>query len=288
MARGFVGWAVGAGLLLAAVIGAAQEPPAARKDAPDKATADENLKAAERAVEGIEVEVYDAAKDAWAKVRRIEKPLLRYGDSTRENDRGSVWGWGDRGRPVALAEVFQNVNDRARWVFALCNSSGGRVRATRNGAPWWRDNDSVSELKDIPGAPAVATDAAGRPRQVKQLGQKFTGHEFWDPNNTRYDLRRLDRPLHTYKDEAAGLLEGGLFTLANGTNPEIVVFVEARVRDGKPTWQFTIGRLSHSELHVEYDGKEVFNSPRGDKLAGWDKAYGLTTVQARPGAGPKK
>ena len=38
--------------------------------------------------------------EKWTKVKRIEKPLLYYGDATRENDRGSVWAWGEKGRPV--------------------------------------------------------------------------------------------------------------------------------------------------------------------------------------------
>jgi hypothetical protein len=113
---------------------------------------------------------------------------------------------------------------------------------------------------------------------MKLLAQKFTGHQFWDPNNSRYELRRLERPLHSYRDEAGGILEGGLFTLANGTNPEILFFVEARVDPHdktKTTWQFAVGRLAHAELHMEYDGKEIFNAPRGNEVSGPNKPYWL-------------
>src|SRR5262249_1173545 len=134
-----------------------------------------------------------------------------------------------------------------------------------------------------------------RQRQLKLLAQNFTGHEFWEPNNSRYDLRRLERPLHTYRDEAGGLLEGSLYTLANGTNPEIALFVEARAQpDGKaPIWQFTVGRvrgggMSHAELHVEYDGKEVFNGPRGRSLSGPDKPYWVVSIDVPPFTEPKK
>jgi hypothetical protein len=73
-------------------------------------------------------------------------------------------------------------------------------------------------------------------------------------------------------------LEGGLFTLANGTNPEILLFVEARVDPNdksKTAWQFTVGRLAHAELHLEYDGKEVFNAPRGWEVSASNKPYWL-------------
>jgi hypothetical protein len=122
------------------------------------------------------------------------------------------------------------------------------------------------------------------------LAQNFTGHEFWEPNNSRYDLRRLERPLHTYRDEAGGLLEGGLYTLANGTNPEIALFVEARSQPGgkAPVWQFMVGRMSHSELHLEYDGKEVFSGPRGRPLSGPDKPYWVISIDGPPLTEPNK
>lgn len=267
------------------------DPPGAKPGTPEKgADADEQYRReAAEVVGGIELEML--AGGTWSKVKRIEKPLLFYGDPTRENDRGSVWGWGDKGRPVALLELFQSPNDRARWFYTICNTSGGKVRASRGGRPWWRENDSATEPKPVPGAPAPAADAKQRQLQLKPLARKFTAHEFWDPDNSRYELRRLDRPLRAYSDEAGGVLDGGLYVLANGTNPEILLFVEARTdpKDkSKPSWQFAVGRLSHAELHLEHDGKEVFNSPRGDRLSGWDKPYWLGNIGSKIDPGPGK
>jgi hypothetical protein len=272
-------------LVAATSAGPPQEPP----DKGTGADEEQHRREAERAVSGIVLEMLVDGK--WTEVKRFEKPLLFYGDATRENDRGSVWGWGDKGRPVALLELFQGVNNRTKWVAALCNTSGGKIRARRGGDPWWRENSSASELQDIPGAPAPLTEGPQRQRQLKQLAQKFTGHEFWDPNNSRFELRRLERPLHIYRDEDSGLLEGGLFTLANGTNPEIMLFIEARVspkEKSKTVWQFTVGRSAHAELHLEYDGKEVFSGPRADPLSGPDKPYWLTSLDASPLPEPKK
>jgi hypothetical protein len=272
-------------LLIAALLAGSSAPADPPKQEPEKQPdpGAEYRSEAERVAGGIELEI--RVGDKWTPVKRIEKALLYYGDATRENDRGSVWGWGDVGRPVALLELFQNANDRDRWVYTICNTSGGKVRAKRGGESWWKENESASELKDVPGAAAPATDAPLRQRQLKQLAQKFTGHQFWDPNNSRYDLRRLERPLHTYRDEDNGVLDGALYTLANGTNPEIVLFIEARVNPkdkSKVLWQYAVGRLSHAELHLEYDDKEVFTSPRGDKLSGADKPYWLGLIERTP------
>jgi hypothetical protein len=244
---------------------------------------------AERVVRAIDLEIFRDGK--WTKVERIEKPLLFYSEPTRNNDRGSVWGWAQEGRPVALLELWQNMDNRTRWFFAICNTSGRKLRARRSSAPWWHENDSASQLKDVPGAAAPSAEAPVRQRQLKLLAQKFTAHEFWNPGNSRYELRQLKRPLYTYRDEAGGILDGGLFVFANGTNPEIPLFVEARVdlKDrSKRIWQYTVGRSSHAELHLEYDGKEVFEAPRGHRVSALDQPYWLSFINAALDADPPK
>jgi hypothetical protein len=281
------GLIVGAFLVVSAVSADPRQQPAddrAKAEKGNATEADEQYRRdAARLVDGIAVEV--RVGDTWTKVGRVAKPLLYYGDATRENDRGSVWAWGEKGRPAALLELFQSTNDRTKWAFALCNTSGGKLRASRGGGGWWQENDSATELKDVPAAPAPATDPAQRQRQLKLLAGKFTGHEFWDPNNSRFELRRLERPLHTYRDEESGLLEGALYILANGTNPELLLFIEARVdpKDKtKSAWQFAVGRSAHAELHLEYDGKEVYAAPRGDRVSGPNKPYWLGFINTAP------
>jgi hypothetical protein len=273
----------------------AQPPPEGARPKPEKeaAVSEEemaNRRAAEQLVNTIEIEIF--SDDKWTKVKRIEKALLFFGDNTRGIARGSFWAWGDQGRPVATLELFQGGKNYERWFTDLCNTSGGKIRASRNGAPWWLENESAVVIKEIPQAPAPAAEAPQRQLQLKLLSQKFTGHEIWDPNDSRYELRRLERPLHTYRDEENGLLEGGLFILANGTNPEIVLLVEARTdpkNKSKAVWQCLAGRSAYAELHLEYDRKEVFDAPRTDgSKAGPDQPYFHDRVYTKPAANPEK
>jgi hypothetical protein len=77
-----------AGSMFAALLvgSATADPPKVpdeKKDKPEKTSDadEEHRRAAEKVVAEIEVEVLVAEK--WVKVKRIDKPLLYYGDATR-------------------------------------------------------------------------------------------------------------------------------------------------------------------------------------------------------------
>ncbi len=273
---------------------ASQEPPSKDADAkPEKEAAlsdaeKQARRASEQFVNTIELEQF--SDDTWTKVKRIEKPLLFFGDDTRGHERGSLWAWGDKGRPVAVLELFQNTGMK-RWEFGLTNTSGGKLRASRAGEAWWQENESDVVLMEVPGAPAPAAGAPQRQRQLKLLSQKFTGHEIVVASNSRFELRRIERPVHTYRDEEHGLLDGGLIILANGTNPEILLFLEARAdpKDkSKAVWQFLVGRAAGVSLHLAIDGKEVFDAPPARRLSGPKKPFWIGNVPTQSDSDPKK
>jgi hypothetical protein len=255
-------------------------PADSRAQAPDAPA--EVRKAAEQLVDSLEFE--SLRGEAWVKVKRIDRPLLFYTDPTRGDDRGFLFGWGDKGRPLAVVEMFQNVQNRASWAIDVCNTSGGRLRAGRMGALWWLENDSDIVFKDVPAAPPGAPEPALRQRQMKLLAQNFTAYTMFR-NNVRTDLRRLDRPLHSYRDEDAGIVDGGLLAFANGTNPELLLFIEARQAKGtasKPVWRFGVARSTAGQLHAEYEGNEVYFATYGDLVRGRDKPFWSARFQFTP------
>jgi hypothetical protein len=272
--------------LLAALlpVGMFAGPAGVRAQTPD-APADVR-KAAEQLVDSIQLE--SLRGETWVKAKRIDRPLLFYTDPTRDDDSGFLWAWGDKGRPLAVAEMFQKTTNRFVWDIHIGNTSGGKLRAGRRGAPWWLENDSDIAFNDLPAAPSVGGEPALRQRQMKLLAQNFTAYTMFR-DGVRTDLRRLDRPLHSYRDEEAGILEGGLFAFANGTNPEMLLFIEARQGKGKApksVWQFGVSRATYGQLHAEYQGKEVYFATYGNLVVGRDKPFWSSRFQFTPPAAP--
>ena len=104
---------------------------------------------------------------------------------------------------------------------------------------------------------------------MKELAQEFDAHEFWEPENTRYPLRCLPKPVHRYNDMNAGLLDGAVFLFAHGTNPEILMLVEAHVKDGEPAkWHCGFAPMGSAELHVTRNNKQTWTKTRAPGVVG--------------------
>ena len=90
----------------------------------------------------------------------------------------------------------------------------------------------------------------------------------------------MPRPLYEYETTEGDPTHGTVFAFVSdaGTDPEIVLVLEA-VKDGeKETWRYRTVRLSISSLYVQFKGKEIWTSLRDDPkgpLGNADNTYKL-------------
>lgn len=192
---------------------------------------------------------------------RAEEPLLRWTDPTREFSDGGMWVWRARGRPVALVGIERY----ALWGLEFVSLSPGLVRGKYEPARVsWRPQKAGAEFHVIASAPAPGKSEAVRFRQMRELATRFTAHEVWN-GQRHYALRLLPRPIDRYSSPASGTLDGGLFIFGNGTNPEILLMIEARRHGDDPAkWSFAAMPFSHAEVTLNLDAKEAWTSPSKD------------------------
>lgn len=199
----------------------------------------------------------------------LERPLLTYGDSARSNENGTLWAFGKTGRPLALLELYQPTGRTENWVHAVTLTSLSAVTMKTPVAAKWTPETTQVSFKKITDAAAPAERESARLRQLKDLARRFDAHEFWDPDNSRFELRLLVQPVHRYHDAKAGIHDGAAFVLAHGTNPEIVLLIEAQGETlEKAAWHYGFARVGSAEMHVALDGKEVWKQNRTPGVAG--------------------
>ena len=197
-----------------------------------------------------------------AEAQMIAQPLFRFNDNARNFADGTIWAWGRSGRPAAVMTVASSKTPRGiDWTREMTSLSTGPLVATLAPRLRWTPQASGIRPKPLPQSPSPANTQSKRLLQMKQLARRFSAFEVW--NGDRFELRILPQPIHRYADAEAGILDGSIFVITYGLNPEILLLVELRRSDGRqPTWQHASARISFAELHVLYDGREVWTEPQ--------------------------
>jgi hypothetical protein len=209
------------------------------------------------------------------------EPIYRWTNASRANGQsGAMFVWTFAGRPVALGGIFSNPDGDRRVLMHEFHALGPLRLFPRlkDSEHEWLPRAAVP-LLPLPDAPAPEPTAARRTRQMRDLAAEFTARTV-DDLGSHWQLRLLPRPLYRYEGTGGDLIEGAIFAFVSdaGTDPEIILVLEA-IRDGdKATWQYRTVRLSISSLYVQYHGKEIWRSLRDDPTGPFgnpDGTYGL-------------
>jgi hypothetical protein len=211
------------------------------------------------------VTIDSVTSEARRREERLAEPVYRFNDPARVFSDGTVWAWGRPGRPVALLTLAtQRAPDGSdRWLGELTSLAPCSLAASVPGSGFWAPTGPGIELRAFPQVPPPGDTEAKRLRQMKELARQFRAFEFFTPRTglspERYELRLLSQPILRYADPDSGLVDGALFFITFGTNPEIVILVEARRQGGaEPVWSYGLARIAGAELHVELNEKEIW------------------------------
>ncbi|MHB8954089.1 MAG: tetratricopeptide repeat protein [Pirellulaceae bacterium] len=201
-------------------------------------------------------------RDEPAPVELLSAALHRYDDPDRDLHEATLWAWGRGGRPVALAamEFYSRPAAGANAVYELVSLADGPLRAEATAGAWhWSPQQPGVVLQEFPGAGAAANTEIERLKQMQDLTKQLTAWEVVGPDLERVELSLLAEPVHRYADAGSGLLDGAILIFTHGSNPEIVLLVEARGQ-GKSgaTWHYGLARLSSGGLSVSLGGQDVW------------------------------
>jgi hypothetical protein len=199
----------------------------------------------------------------------VPEPLHRWTDPTRPFSGGALWVWKSGGRPIAIMgiELYR------AWSLEFASLSTGLVEA-QDDQVRWRPQKAGIEFREIDGMPVPADDQPKRLRQMKDIVKRISAREFYV--NQHYALRLLSHPIDRYADPAAGVVDGALFIYANGTNPEILLLIEARRQgSGSPAWSYAAAPLSRAQVTLKLDGKDIWTSPTKEQTAPGDTYFDI-------------
>lgn len=195
-------------------------------------------------------------------------PVLRWRNVVRgQEGEAMMVVWFHNGRPATMASIYP-------WNGKMCHEFDS---LSRDGKAFARDKDRVIwspeapgvELKPVPKAPHPGKTPAERLRQMKTIAEGFkatmTG---WAADDSdREALRLLPRPLHRYdlanvKGADPKLLDGALFAYVQGTDPEVVLILEAVGTVEKAEWHYACARATSGGLEVKLGDEVVWSAKK--------------------------
>jgi hypothetical protein len=279
------GCAVVVGLASVVVVATIRAEPVAKEDAKkaDQSAQDEAYwQKLFREMAG-EYEIVATGK-AERKFPLRSAPVFRWNQPVRIADGGSVYVWLDEGRPAVVGTMFAWPDDVGNLHVAheMHALTLGPMRASYAGKEIWSLEKPALAFRRVPGAALPAPTATQRLAQMRTLGREFTATSI-DRKDGEWVLRLLGQPLYRYelkdgREQADGdeLLDGAVLSFVQGTDPEILLILEAR-RDGDGSyWQYALARFSDYRLVVKHKDAEVWRVGGSDQND--NKAYFVRTV----------
>ncbi|MDZ4686985.1 MAG: hypothetical protein SH850_18065 [Planctomycetaceae bacterium] len=199
---------------------------------------------------------------------RGKEPLLVYTDITREQADATLWVWTRQNRPVAVmaVELYPHHQSGPRWLFEVVSLSDRRIAAVRAPELRWSAREPALAWQPLDMNPPAGTPA-GRLIQMREAVRQFRVFESAVVEG-QIALRPMTTPLLRYEHAESGVLDGAMFAFANGTNPEVLLLIEARRSNGDThKWQYRLGQMTGGEITVEYRDNVVWQQGEADPPA---------------------
>jgi hypothetical protein len=202
-----------------------------------------------------------SAADSKA-LKLVEEPVLKWSQPVRGGQDGAIFVWLHDGRPAAIGAFFIWPNRDGRMgvsheLHALSNEIQGDWREHIR----WRPGKDPLEWRVMSDAKAPSEGKARQSIEARKLARRFAATSRNKAGETR-ELRLQPRPFFEYGAETKkGHWQGGsLFSLVEGTDMEVILWLEARSEGDVLAWYYAFARMSDLELRVTLDDKEVWKA----------------------------
>ena len=199
-----------------------------------------------------------------------EPPVLRWTQPVRGGDDGALYVWLKDGEPAVVGTMFcwPHADGYRVVVNEFHSLLSEPLTAVRDGRVAWTPDEAGIAWRPFESAPAPGGTAAQRLLQMRRLANRFRGENLDDDSRQTWKLRLLPQPLYRFdlsqqrEESKTTALDGALFTLASGTDPEILILIAARATDEGDRWTWAVARFSDRPLTAWLDEEKIWSVER--------------------------
>jgi hypothetical protein len=230
-----------------------QKNPSEEKPSPESAKAIEDFK--------VDAAAYDIrlASRPKEKLKLHPEPLLHWGNPARTGEDGAVFVWLLDGRPEVIGSVFTyRLPKVIRRKHEYHSLAAEPLTAKYEGQTVWAPSAAGISFRPVPDAQPPAGSARLRLTQMKSLARQFSARMV-DREGQRSELRLLANPLIRYESPKRNILDGALFSFSLGTDPEVILVLEAAGEKDHAAWQYAFARYHYIDLTAFHKDQQVWH-----------------------------
>jgi len=242
-------------------LAAAGRPSAGQDKAGERPNADSELNAERLGLMKRMADRYELSRGADGKIplERVSEPVLRWTNPVRGASDGCLFLWTDGDRPAAILSIYPSFGSNAtQWDHEFQSLSGAVLVARRARAPVWFPEKPGIEWKFLTDSGSPAESAPRRLSQIRSLAAKFSCTVTVRGDKTA--LRLLTTPIYRYGDPKSEVIDGALLAFAQGTDPELLLLLEARAAGERREWHYALARLTMWELEARFGDRAVWSA----------------------------
>ena len=205
----------------------------------------------------------------------LPSPVFRYDDQPRRFIDATMWVWIDEGRPVAFEKIEASVLVGSVWGYCFTSVAEKLLDVDWSNDRHYRFTEPGIDLQPLSDAPPVASRTSERKLQGRKLVREFSARILIDSvNNKSEAMRLLATPIYEYADSKTNSFRGAVFGFTtSGTNPDLLVILEARDEQGDLHWHYAAARMTTGSVTLKYREKTVaeieFVEPRPTAFPTW-------------------
>jgi len=190
----------------------------------------------------------------------VSRPILNWNNPIRRTPSGAIYLWTLAGRPQAAMCIYPTGEGKLDQEFQSLSLNPFSVR--RNNQVVWQPLEPGIEMWPLETSLPSSSSGPVLTRQMRLLARSFTA-TLVPPEKNATELRLMPTPVFRYPNKASSgpLVQGGLFAFVQGTDPEVLLMIEAIAGDDQEIrWQYALARMTVVPTRVQLEGDTVWET----------------------------
>jgi hypothetical protein len=199
--------------------------------------------------------------DSGEKAKLLKTSIFSWANPERSSIGGALHMWTLKGRPIATIGLWTYTDTKDSYEYQSLYE--GPLNVSSGAGEAWQPGTPGVKYLPIPDCDAPARTPQLRLVQLRKIARdRFTSYSDDDEQ-----LRLLPQPIYRYDEFPDNVIDGAIFSFAEGTDPETLVIFEARLVENTKQWFYAFASQTSGGVDGRLDGKAVWdNSELGDSF----------------------